>query len=90
MNFYGVIGKTNIWMEDFLAGRSQRVVLDGVKPYNIDVLSGVPQWAKAACLVHSLDLVYFYSTSMTCLKDSTKKQQSGYSLMIDNQGYPYI
>ena len=41
--YYGVGGKTNKWIEDFLAGRSQRVVLDGEKSYNADVLSGVPQ-----------------------------------------------
>ena len=35
-------------------------------------------YPKAACW----DLVYFYSTWMICLKDSTKKQQSGYLLMI--------
>ena len=40
---YRVGGKTNKWIEDFLAGRSQRVVLDGEKSYNADVLSGVPQ-----------------------------------------------
>ena len=40
---YGVGGKTNKWIEAFPAGRSQRVVLDGEKSYNADVLSGVPQ-----------------------------------------------
>ena len=43
MKYYGVGGKTNKWIEDFLAGRSQKVVLDGEKSYNADVLSGVPQ-----------------------------------------------
>ena len=43
IKYYGVGGKTNKWIEDFLAGRSQRVVLDGEKSYNADVLSGVPQ-----------------------------------------------
>ena len=43
MKYYGVGGKTNKWIEDFLAGRSQRVVLDGEKSYNADVLSDVPQ-----------------------------------------------
>ena len=43
MKYYGVGGKTNKWIEDFLAGRSQRVVLDGEKSYNADKLSGVPQ-----------------------------------------------
>ena len=75
MKYYGVGGKTNKWIKDFLAGRSQRVVLDGEKSYNSDVLSGVPQDSV-------LGLAYFYSTSITCLKDSTKKQQSGCLLMI--------
>ena len=43
MKYYGVEGKTNTWIEDFLTGQSQRVVLDGEKSYNADVLSGVPQ-----------------------------------------------
>ena len=43
MKYYGVGGKTNKWIKDFLAGRSQRVVLDGEKSYNAEVLSGVPQ-----------------------------------------------
>ena len=43
MKYYGVGGKTNKWIEDFLSVRSQRVELDGEKSYNADVLSGVPQ-----------------------------------------------
>ena len=43
MKYYSVGGKTNQWIEDFLAERSQRVVLDGEKSYNADVLSGVLQ-----------------------------------------------
>ena len=43
MKYYDVGGKTNKWIEDFLSGRSQRVVLDSEKSYNADVLSGVPK-----------------------------------------------
>ena len=34
MKYYGVGGKTNKWIKDLIAGRNQRVVLDGEKSYN--------------------------------------------------------
>ena len=40
---YGIGGKTNKWIESFLSGRTQRVVLDGESSREVDVLSGVPQ-----------------------------------------------
>ena len=40
---YGVSGKTNIWIQNFLADRHQAVVVDGAKSSKIPVRSGVPQ-----------------------------------------------
>ena len=40
---YGVRGKTNRWIQDFLTDRHQAVIVDGTKSSNIHVRSGVPQ-----------------------------------------------
>ena len=40
---HGVQGKTHGWIESFLVGRSQTVVLDGESSDELPVLSGVPQ-----------------------------------------------
>ena len=43
MQVHGVQGKTLGWIESFLVGRSQTVVLDGESSDELPVLSGVPQ-----------------------------------------------
>ncbi len=43
MKFYGVRGRTNTWIQSFLADRSQIVVLDGAQSYQANFKSGVPQ-----------------------------------------------
>ena len=46
MKYYGVGGKTNKWIKDLIAGRNQRVVLDGEKSYNqarVHVQGGGPK-----------------------------------------------
>ena len=40
---HGVQGKTLGWIESFLVGRNQTVVLDGESSDELPVLSGVPQ-----------------------------------------------
>ena len=40
---YGITGKTNTWIRDFLSGRKQRVVVDGEQSDMVPVTSGVPQ-----------------------------------------------
>ena len=40
---YGIGGETNTWIHNFLAGRTQRVVVDGESSDWANVLSGVPQ-----------------------------------------------
>lgn len=43
LQFYGVRGNTLKWIQGFLTNRKQRVVLDGERSTEADVLSGVPQ-----------------------------------------------
>ena len=43
LNYYGIDKKTQIWVQGFLADRTQTAVLDGEKSYVADVVSGVPQ-----------------------------------------------
>ena len=40
---YGIQGKAHRWIADFLAGRSQKVVVDGEESESCPVTSGVPQ-----------------------------------------------
>ena len=40
---YGITGKSNKWIKDFLADRQQAVVVNGCKSNKIHVRSGVPQ-----------------------------------------------
>ena len=43
LQHYGVTRKTNEWIESWLCQRQQRVVLDGSKSSDSEVLSGIPQ-----------------------------------------------
>ena len=43
LQHYGVIGRTNKWVQSWLCHRQQRVVLDGSTSSDSQVLSGVPQ-----------------------------------------------
>ncbi len=43
LNFYGIRGTSLKWIEDFLSGRSQQVVVDGMYSETAPVSSGVPQ-----------------------------------------------
>ena len=59
LQVHGVQGKTLGWIESFLVGRTQCVVLDGDASSELSVSSGVPQglfWVP----------YYFCFTSMTC------------------------
>ena len=40
---YGIEGKVYTWIEQFLCGRTQTVVVDGKKSLTEPVISGVPQ-----------------------------------------------
>ena len=43
LNYYGIRGNLLAWMDSFLHGRSQQVVVDGIKSLACEVTSGVPQ-----------------------------------------------
>ena len=43
LNLYGIQGKVHRWLSNFLSGRTQHAVIDGVRSNVIRVLSGVPQ-----------------------------------------------
>ena len=43
LNLYGIQGKVHRWLSNFLSGRTQHVVIDGVRSNVIRVLRGVPQ-----------------------------------------------
>jgi hypothetical protein len=40
---YGIRGKVNSWMKNWLSGRNQTVVVEGVNSSQVDVDSGIPQ-----------------------------------------------
>lgn len=43
LNHFGIRGKTNTWIQNFLSDRTQAVVVDGETSNSISVESGVPQ-----------------------------------------------
>ena len=43
LKYYGVTNNTHGWISDFLDGRSQKVLLEGVSSETLPVTSGVPQ-----------------------------------------------
>ena len=43
LEHYGINGRVNYWIENFIAGRSRLVVVDGSKSKQTTVMSGVPQ-----------------------------------------------
>ena len=43
LHHYGIQGHTHQWIRTWLKQRTQSVVINGVKPDSVPVLSGVPQ-----------------------------------------------
>ena len=54
LDFYGVRGNVNSWIEAFLSNRKQQVVLEGAKFCREDVLSGVPQRTVLGALLFQI------------------------------------
>ena len=73
LNHYGIRGKTNTWIQNFLSDRTQAVVVDGETSNFISVESGVPQGSV-------LGPASSYFTLMICHKGY--HQPLGSSLMI--------
>ena len=48
LNYYGVRGRLTKWINGFLVGRQQSVVVEGVSSKPAQVLSGVPQGSLLA------------------------------------------
>ena len=55
LKHYGIKGKTNAWIKDFLKDRLQAVVVEGVTSGDMSVRTGVPQ---GSVLGPSLFLIY--------------------------------
>ena len=52
LSYYGIVGHTLEWIENFLSGRSQQVILNGECSESCPVLSGVPTGATSLPLLH--------------------------------------
>lgn len=55
LKHYGITGKTNEWIKNFLSDRTQSVVVEGETSTSIPVESGVPQGS----VLESLACFYF-------------------------------
>ena len=72
---YGVTGKLNIWIEDFLRDRKQRVCINGNKSTLLNVTSGVPQGSvlgPVLFLIFVNDLPGVLVTNCKIFADDTK------------------
>ena len=90
--FYGLSGQIASWIQDFLTGRSQRVVVDGKFSNQAPVLSGVPQGTvlgPIAFLIYINDLSTKISSQVRLFADdcllytATEVDKSSPSLQKD-------
>jgi len=91
LDHYGIRGRTNSWIANFLSDRKQAVVVNGAQSSYVDVRSGVPQGTVLGpCLfltyindlperISSPSRLFADDTAVyrliTCLEDSSKLQE---------------
>ena len=75
LKHYGITGKTNGWIKNFLSDRTQSVVVEGETSTSIPVESGVPQVS-----VLGPSLFLFYTNDMPGMIQSTVR------LFADDKG----
>ena len=71
---YGISGKANRWIADFLSGRSQQVVVEGCASGKVPVTSGVPQGSvlgPVLFLVYINDIADKTSSAVRLFADDT-------------------
>jgi hypothetical protein len=72
LDHYGIRGTTLKWIQDFLIGRTQRVLLDGTHSSTCDVDSGVPQGTvlgPLSFLIFSNDLPEYVTSNARLFAD---------------------
>jgi hypothetical protein len=75
VNALGIRGKVHRWLEDFLARRTQRVVVNGVASEEAPVISGIPQGSVVGpiCFVMYInDLPRHAQSTVRIFADDTK------------------
>lgn len=76
---YGVRGKVLKWMESFLTGRRQRVMVNGTGSAWQDVISGIPQGSvlrPSFFVIYINDLPETVASSVWLFADDTKLYKS--------------
>ena len=78
LNYFGISGPLHQWIQDFLIGREQTVIINGTKSTPITVNSGVPQRTVLGPL---LFLIYINDLP-NCINSGTKVRLFAYDCII--------
>jgi hypothetical protein len=69
LDHYGICSTTLKWIQDFLIGRTQQVLLDGTHSSTCDVDSGVPQGTVLGPVVPAFNCIcHFFSHISSCCR----------------------